>query len=256
MRRRFVTFSGGLGAQVLSAAIYFDALESDATIYADLRYFEQPPHVAQPGDGRISIWPWALQGYGIEKEQFQSGIPRHFVDQRIVDGPEKAHLAYSALRKPGVQSTFPIPVTANAPDLPELSKAVVIHLRRGDYVNVASYLVPDADSIEAAAAFAAFLPTVIVLSDSAVPDASIRALQARFRHVIVPTDMSDIAAHGLMRRAGVLIASNSQFSLSAALLRDAGLALLPGQWFGAGQEALESLAQSLTGFRMLKQVAP
>jgi hypothetical protein len=43
-----VTFTGGLGAQILSAAIYFYLKGDGSKVYADLDYFKQPGKTATP----------------------------------------------------------------------------------------------------------------------------------------------------------------------------------------------------------------
>lgn len=47
-------------------------------------------------------------------------------------------------------------------------------------------------------------------------------------------------AHAIMRNADCLVISNSQFSLSAAVLNDQGMVFIPRVWHGGGHAELHS----------------
>ena len=68
-----VTFTGGLGAQILSAAIYYYFKGKGRKVYADKDYFKQPGRTATPGNkGEVSQWNYELGEYGLSLEGFST----------------------------------------------------------------------------------------------------------------------------------------------------------------------------------------
>lgn len=68
-RRRpvVISFTGGMGAQIISVAIYMDLQNQGYDVYADFRYFEEKPQV----DKKYSVWDWQLDCYGIIMKNFK-----------------------------------------------------------------------------------------------------------------------------------------------------------------------------------------
>lgn len=61
-----IVFAGGLGTQILQAAVYFDHELQNIPVYADLSYFGKPAKIADAGvKGALSRWPWYLDQYGL-----------------------------------------------------------------------------------------------------------------------------------------------------------------------------------------------
>jgi hypothetical protein len=59
-----VTFTGGMGAQMISAAIYLSMKNDGLPVYADLSYFDKPESVAAAGKpGDCSHWSWQLDTF-------------------------------------------------------------------------------------------------------------------------------------------------------------------------------------------------
>lgn len=112
-------------------------------------------------------------------------------------------------------------------------------MRRGDYVNVASHLVSDQEFLDIAHPFRRLVRTAVVLSDSPI-EAELRSrLQPLFDECVYLDDTDPYTAHCVMRKARILIGSNSQFSLIAGMLNPEALFVMPKKWFGDGQSALE-----------------
>lgn len=249
-----VTFTGGMGAQVISAAIYFSMKQSGQSVYADLSYFDQPENVAQAGHpGQCSHWAWQLGLFGLAPVNFETAPtlnPRNA--HYLTDGPQKLEYALAALAQPEVRERFAIPAGLNDV-LPGWGdeKFLCIHVRRGDYVNVASHLVSDKEFIALAGKFAGLLTRVVVLSDSPLSDYFHKEITVLFARSLFLEQTDVETAHRIMRHADVMICSNSQFSLIAAALNPQALVLIPKQWFGGGDRAIEAPLHARCTFQIL-----
>jgi hypothetical protein len=252
---KVITFSGGMGAQVISAAIYFAFQNEGREVYADMSYFKAPAHVATVGNpGEISQWPWQLEPFGLPQAAFRSLPDKpNFKFELIVDGLRKQTLSLKSLLLPEVQRHFAI--TASIDELlPPIfaSGYMCVHVRRGDYVNVASHLITDEEFIQLAKKFHGLASNLVVVSDSPVEDPFRAAISAGFEQSIFLDSIDAFTTHKIMRLSRILICSNSQFSLVAALLNTHGLIVLPKQWFGGKDRELEDNILALCGFQILR----
>jgi hypothetical protein len=251
---KVVTFSGGMGAQIISAAIYFSLEKQGKTVFADMSYFDAPAHVATEGNpGEISQWPWQLGPFGLEKEVFKTVPDKANVKfELIVDGLRKQTLALTAMQQADVQKRFPINTSIDGLLPAEFSKGYLcVHVRRGDYVNVASHLISDAEFIDLSTKFRGLVENLVVVSDSGLEQSFRQAISWGFAKSVFLDNIDAYSTHRAMRLSRILICSNSQFSLVAALLNDQALVVLPKQWFGGKDRALERNIQDLCGFQIL-----
>jgi hypothetical protein len=257
---KIVTFTGGLGAQIFSAAIYFYLKNKGQEIYADLEYFKQPSRTAIVGNrGEISHWSYELSEYGMPMEifltkKFKKTFFKRNMPLVIADGVDKAELAIEALRHSEIKKLFPI----NLSYVEECCKIaggedyLCIHIRRGDYVNVASHLVSDMDFIRLAKSIATSVSTVVVISDSEPSDVVKENLTDLFAHCSYCIGGDPHIAHSIIRQAKYLVCSNSQFSLSAALLNEVGKQVfLPTKWFGEADANIQVPINKLCSFQLL-----
>jgi hypothetical protein len=255
-QRTIVSFTGGMGAQIISAAIYYMLREQGQRVRCDLRYFDQESHLAVAGNaGDCSLWPWQLDCFGISLADFETEPSiQGAKNERIDDGALKLRLGIQALQLPQVQARFRVPERSDdllPAGFPE--KYLCIHIRRGDYVNVASHLVADAQFIDMARNFAAILSDAVIVSDSPIPPSFRARIEQLFPRVVYMVNVDAYISHRLMRTARVLIGSNSQFSLIAALLNTQGMIVLPRQWFGKGEEDLENVVRDVCDFQILNR---
>jgi hypothetical protein len=258
-----ITFTGGLGAQILSAAIYFHLQGDGRNAYAELDYFKQPGKTATSGNkGEVSHWNYELGEYGLPLEgfstkQFKKSFFKRDKHVVISDGAEKVRLAIEALRKTEVKKFFPIKqsIFEECQLISGNNDYLCIHIRRGDYVNVASHLVDDMDFINMAKSISKFVSAVIVISDSEVSDIIKASLSELFVHCSFVIGGNLHVAHAFIRQAKYLICSNSQFSLSAALLNQVGQQIfLPTQWFGEGESNIQIPINALCRFQIMSNV--
>lgn len=256
----FVTFTGGLGAQIFSAAIYYYLKSKGRTVYADLDYFKQPGKTATVGNkGEVSHWNYELGEYGLPLEgfstrKFEKTFFKRNMPHVISDGAEKVELAIEALRHQDVQKVFPIrqSVAEECRNITAGNQYLCIHIRRGDYVNAASYLVDDMDFVNLAKSLSDFVSTVVVISDSEVSGMVKESLLGLFEHCSFVVGGNLHVAHALIRQAKYLICSNSQFSLSAALLNEVGQQVfIPTKWFGDVDANIQTPINALCRFQIL-----
>jgi hypothetical protein len=229
-----ITFTGGMGAQMISAAIYFSIKNSGQSVFADLSYFDKAERLATVGNaGDCSHWAWQLAPFRLRLDSFQ-GISGPSIGRRNIlhDGSRKLELGLRALEQVDVRKYFEIDEGVNDILPAEFSEGFLcIHIRRGDYVNVASYLISDRDFVGIAERFSGLVRKVVVLSDSLINDELRNAISSFFSIAEFLDNVDAYSAHCVMRNAKILVCSNSQFSLIAAVLNTKALIVIPRQWF-------------------------
>jgi hypothetical protein len=250
-----VTFSGGMGAQIISAAIYFKLKKEGREVYADMSYFEKSPHVAVEGSkGDISYWGWQLQAFDLLPESFDNLPNLHRSKYKVIlDGEEKVSLGIKSLSMTSVQEHFEVkqPITDIVPG-DFLPNYLCIHVRRGDYVNVASHMVSDEEFLDLANKVSGLVNSVVIVSDSMIPDSFRRRVCGIYKDALFLDKVDAVDAHRVMRNARVLICSNSQFSLVAAILNKRAFTFLPTKWFGDKNHSITKPINDLCNFQVLK----
>jgi hypothetical protein len=254
-RPTVVTFTGGMGAQIISAAVYFSMKNAGHCVYADLSYFDKPEHVAVAGNtGDCSHWSWQLERFDLLPSSFDTAADLNKKNADILhDGSRKLELGLEALAQPAVQNRFKISAGVHG-ILPAAfaDGFLAIHLRRGDYVNVASHLIGDSEFISLARKFSGLVNNAAVISDSPIGSEFRNAIASYFRELVFLDNTDPYTAHRIMRSARVLICSNSQFSLIAAALNPNALVLIPKQWFGGNDRQIETPIHSRCLFQIME----
>jgi hypothetical protein len=253
---KVITFTGGLGAQLISAAAYFHCQRQGIPVQAHFGYFNRAANLAPIGQqGAVSHWAWALGDYGLAFEDFDQ--PAGSVDpSRVVfDGPDKLELGFAGLRDPVIQRRFPV-AEASRGALREIvpgGRWACLHVRRGDYLNVASYLIPDEAYFRAVCAVRRLVDHIVVLSDTDISAGLTQRLQSlpASDSVVVVTGGEARLAHDLMRLSDILIASNSQLSYTAAALRaEDRLTLMPVRHAGDADDWANHWLRGLGDFQV------
>ena len=255
-RPTIVTFTGGMGAQIISAAIYFSMKDAGRSVYADLSYFDRPESIAVVGKtGDCSHWSWQLEPFGLSASSFE--ISSNCIKQKaniLQDGDiRKADLALAALTHPDIHQFFRIP-NGISDILPmEFEEGFLcMHIRRGDYVNVASHLVVDDEFINLARKFSGLVDSIVIISDSPIEPSFRNVVSSMFKLASFLDNTDAYTAHRVMRNSRILICSNSQFSLTAAALNPDALVLVPIQWFGGGHRRFEATVNSRCSFQIME----
>jgi len=245
-----IIFSGGLGNQIFSAAVFFLLHHLSIKVSANLSYFDAAPLVAQPGmPGQVSSWAWELDKLGISKDSLLgNSCQGHHVTVQIPDGEWKMLAAIHALQQAQVLKEFrAVSLERVTKELSQRgltlpSDFIAIHLRRGDYLNVASHIVPDHVLLPYAIRASRFSKNLVIVSDSPIPAEPWQSLRSHFDQLFQIDDPGmDVAQiHSLMASAKVLFTSNSQFSLSAAFFNP-NVVFIPDRWYGQLHATLERL---------------
>ena len=248
-----ISFTGGMGAQIISASIYFAKLHAGRAAYADMSYFHAPESIAtvdKPGD--CSHWAWQLAPFGIQPDSFAVPTKEALKKAHVLhDGPRKLELGLEALALPQVQQHFALPEAEDTLPSGLADGYLCMHIRRGDYVNVASHLVPDKEFVRIAAKFSGLTPHVVVLSDSPIGPALRAEVSALYQCAVFLDNTNAFTAHRIMRGSRILVCSNSQFSLIAALLNPSALVVIPRQWFDGKDRAIEAPLHARCTFQIL-----
>ena len=110
---------------------------------------------------------------------------------------------------------------------------------------------PDDEFVQIAAKFSRLIPNVAVLSDSPIDPALKVAVSAMYKGATFLDKTEAYQAHRVMRGSRILVCSNSQFSLIAAMLNPAALIVIPRQWFDGHDRAIEAPLHARCTFQIL-----
>lgn len=250
-----VVFAGGMGTQILQAATYFYYKKRGLTVFADVSYFDQPLILAKEGQiGQLTHWHWQLDQYGLQKHTFDisPGFKKGESDV-IVDGQRMLEIGLSALVDPDINKKFESEVIVQS-TLKDINKDsyLCVHIRRGDYINVASHLIGDADFLVLIKKFSKLTNSLVILSDSAIQDGLRNQVSPLFENVLFLDNIDAYQSHQIMRYAHILVCSNSTFSLTAAALNREALIVLPKRWFGDKDQHLEVPINSRCFFQLMR----
>ena len=255
---KIISFTGGYGAQIISAAAFFyinKILREDTGAY--MRYFSLTPHLATPGiKNDMSNWQWELNNFGLYIEDFNQ--PNIVSNNNIIwDGPEKNKFGFSGLRHPEISSLFPISNEAllRKNKIFGNESFACMHIRRGDYLNVATHLVSDEAFLRISKRIGKLVKNLLIVSDTPLSRFMLEGLALLKINCITAIGGDPHLIHGLMRLSDILIASNSQFSLTAAALKDdTSLTLYPAQQDGDLQSYSNKFLEDIREFQVITKL--
>lgn len=165
-----ISFTGGYGAQIISTAAYYYLQKNNNKVGADFVYFNNPPHHATPGIlNEISQWKWEMDNFGIEiKDFYQPSLKEKY--DIVYDGPEKMSLGFSGLRENQISTKFNISSLANSyrKEVFDDEKYACVHIRRGDYLNVASYIIEDEVFLRVIKKISELVKNLLIVSDTSL----------------------------------------------------------------------------------------
>lgn len=250
MQSVLVNFVGGLGSQILCAAAYFYLEKLGLKVSANFDYYLIGPRTASETGSigqRLSHFPYELDFYGLSKEVFSRADIHQEGVKVLEDGTQKWVLGTKGLSESDIKAKFSVPgalVTSLTTQLhggpadtsrkSSHSKLCVLHIRRGDYVNIGSKLVEWHDLYKLLGTLSSTIDKLYILSDAAVDSSNLDYLRRFCKEVIaLDVDGNAMTAHLVMRMADLLVCSNSSFSYTAAKLSLAEnqLAIIPNKWF-------------------------
>lgn len=245
--KKLVYIEGGLGSQILSVISFWERQERYGVENAkcDITYFSTP--------NRENLWNWELDQYRIsliELKKFESDGYRKILRMKsdFLSEIELNTNYWIEVRKkyfsrfqfgPELVPEFIQRVTKSK----ELKPYGAVHIRRGDYLKVASKVINFDEYMLLLQSIHKLVPKdLLIISDSQLQNQEKETLVNIFgqSHNLVFLDdpqLDPFLIHCILREADLLVTSNSTFSFSAALLGKSGqLAFSPVQ-FHSGQNA-------------------
>jgi hypothetical protein len=241
-----VVFEGGLGSQILPflEASWLKHLGQPFTV--NLSYFDVNKKIST-GKGGADHWSFRLERYGYSLASLQK-FGNGDVSQQEIRSKRNFDLWTSDFwqfsRRYGPEH---LPVNQDAClafksslGLNANSRYSVVHVRRGDYLRVASRIVSDEEWLRALKMIISQVEEFLIISsDSKLPKETknqVVELASMNRVEVVFLEgghFDECDLHDLMREADILIASNSTFSFTAAILGKQGMkSLVPNIFYG------------------------
>ena len=247
---------GGLGSQMIGWIKYQIAQEmyNNTKVELDLSYFLP----TQPSDviAGLTKWEWELDHYGIDLNNLHPQAKPFLADISYEKRAQFEFPIFQEMMSRSWKHLFPVSAATN-----ELSQRIslpkdygVIHLRRGDYLQVGSKIVQEASVNKLLEKINGLLPkALLIVSDSEITNQTLNRIKkvANVDNIekIIGGDMH--AVHGLMRQAKILIASNSTYSISAALtMTSSGTTVFPTNFYGSSMPNLNSNLNSLANWHL------
>jgi hypothetical protein len=246
--RHTIYFEGGLGSQILSFIEFREKIKnSGQPVSVNLDYFSDISS-DYTNEAGLSFRSWKLDHYGIYQSSFeQSNFYKKFIKKYLLTR-SKSHSEifynFRETKKQQYVNLFPINQIAISSYLESIfgSKNVeycVVHIRRGDYLNVATRVIAVDELTGLIQKIKNLLPKIILISSDSNLTSSEEEKLAEclpgFTYKYIGPSESPFLVHDLMRTSKVLIASNSTFSFSAGLLaNDDCLVFFPTKYFGEG----------------------
>ena len=220
-----VYFEGGLGSQILSYISFRAMNEKNEKILCDLTYF-QNISADSHGENQISLWSYKLDHYGISIND----LPNRNKKSRLKIKPKFIPLDFLSIDKEflnKVKSEIKLDQAnlntyLSAYNLQTDDPYGVVHLRKGDYLFVASHLITEKQVIKLISKISDFLPDKVFLASDGEIDQTLidwfKVNRPNTQLITTDKDIDPFILHDLMRNSRLLIAANSTFSFSAALL--------------------------------------
>jgi hypothetical protein len=240
-----VHIEGGLGSQILGAIAFWNLQDQigKEKVRCDLSYFSDE---AQTN----SLWTYELDKFNLplsEFKKFENNSKRNLLKaQNDFLADDESNQEYWEISRTRYLSKFDYDrnkvfayfeeITELKPDEPFSA----IHIRRGDYLQVASKIVSIDDYLRILKVIGNLMSgKVIVISDSVVGDEEKSKIQealddSELIYLDAP-GLDPFNIHCLLREAKLLITANSTYSFSAGLLGRQGQLVFSPMQFHSGE---------------------
>lgn len=255
-RKPTIMIDGGLGSQIIGWIKYHVAKElfANKEIQLDLSYFlSVQTEELIPG---LTKWKWELDQYGLKLKDLNPGKKPLLTDIAYEKRAQFELQLFQEMAGRNWEHLFPL--TKSAIELiRNLELPIefgVVHLRRGDYLKVGSKIIHETEVCKLLEKISGLLPqTLLVISDSEISDLGFNRIREAAKvgdiQKIIRGDMH--AVHGLMRQSKILIASNSTYSISAALtMTNGGTTIYPANLYGSTMPNLNRNFNSLADWHI------
>lgn len=260
--RRTVFLEGGLGSQLLGMMTFLTRSQDDSRWKCDVSYFfPEVKEVTFVGAGVRRPWELDRYGYPLHSPSFICSR-RSFFRRDYESGARDEAETLAKISSLNWSSRFALPSEARKKlhqfPLGGSGQFAAIHVRRGDYLAVASRVVSIRESLAIARRAKSLLPdTVVLLSDDPFTKSDREEVLRNLPglNCIFFEERDPHVSHGVMRLSQVLITSNSTFSWTASVMmeREDAIALAPLKFFGDRQAALNSMFQASGDWMFLRR---
>ena len=213
-----VDITGGFGSQIISLYAAKCLKEMGYKVSLNLKYFTKE-YFLDDGVSRFVLHPFVENKiwHAAPRSIGQMSMPLH-------DGVVKFELGLRFILKYKEEIFREFSRYADLVQKPSKKPKIIVHVRRGDFVKVADYILPISDQISMISNVLMENADVIFLTDS--PDNvreeidNCRELKTHLTQVEIlgPDKLSIDETFFMMMTADILIASNSQLSLIASCL--------------------------------------
>jgi hypothetical protein len=235
-----VYIEGGLGSQLLGTFEYLSKIELDkrSEVVANLEYFGKEKEFRNSDN---TFWQWSLSRYEIEPTFFTSYSQKSkflkLRKNRIKTWATPKHWEYIRKELPHKFIVDNLSIKETLRKYGVSSEYTIIHIRRGDYLKVASRIMEHQENLDLLKRIKLMIQgEIFVVSDETFPE-DVKHLYRMItsKDVIFLDAQSepDYVIHDLMRMSNVLITSNSTFSFTAGILaRPETIVFTPNFFYG------------------------
>jgi hypothetical protein len=267
-------FEGGLGSQILNLIEHENKKSlNDNLALTDTSYFNLNETFRY--ENGLTHWRYRLDHYGIHlkdlrtRDRLSVGTVSNF---RRPDSHEYIRdvMIRNLWKLPNnVNELFPI-ISSHKERRriffsgKKIINYGVLHIRKGDYLKVASKLYSVKNLVSHIRKFHLLIPsTLVIVSDGKISQMDYTLIKDSFkdfrkRRLLVfdstNSDFDETIIHDLMREADFLFTSNSTFSLTAGLLntRPENFIITPMRFHAGGASFSNQLFQTFSEFSILK----
>lgn len=240
-----IYFEGGLGSQLFSYLEFLRRVNATQSVLdqesevlnhgprCNLKYFQRPIGYEKNG---LRIGPWLLDSYGVTMESMKvfEAEPRRGIKRIRSLSNTLPSTSLSTARMYRDYFRPKIDLVRFVEESIRLDYSVItsaadefdccsVHIRRGDFMAVASHIVSDFEYLSLLTSIRKVLPRhLVIFSDSKLSEKFKLTLTREFPKIEIrfcdDSEMDVIGSHEFMRRSKVLVTGNSMFSISAGML--------------------------------------
>jgi hypothetical protein len=230
---RRVVFEGGLGSQIIPFLEKNYLASMNIPFVVDASYFDINQKISH-SRGRADHWSYKLDFYGIELGSLADGSASLDNEQEV--SQDRNFDLWDSDFWSYVSKFGPNLLPINLPLLQDFKSAIglslndkysVVHVRRGDYLRVASHIVSDSMWLNVIYKIKLLTSSnLVITSDSEISETTKNKVSQIFRDsdarviYLEGNQVDECILHDFMRSASVLVASNSTYSFSAAALSE------------------------------------
>jgi hypothetical protein len=220
-----IYFEGGLGSQLLAYILFEHRSQNNKKVLCDLTYFKDVQSDSHTLN-KVSLWSYKLSHYKIA----MNDLPNQIKKSRVKVKPKFLPIDFLGIDKfllnkvkSKVKSDLNnLSLYLEKFDIKLEDSYGVIHIRKGDYLFVASHLISETQVIGLLSKIGDLLPKELFIASDGLVDNKLldwlKENKPSQKVFVVEKDIDTFLLHDLMRNSRVLVTANSTFSFSAALL--------------------------------------